>query len=157
MDATMILIRILPTESGTTESGKAWRRCTALFETVEQFPRQVAVSFLNDLVNVIGKYKPGHLLKVRMNAESHEFNGKYYTELRAWNVKPAYEIPREDYQQAQAEQQPATQAAPQYTKQPASQPATQTQPAQQAQTSQPSTQPQYNAAGEQTYFSQPPQ
>lgn len=146
MDATMILTRILPTESGTTESGKAWRRCTALFETVEQFPRQVAVSFLNDLVNVIGRYKPGHLLKVRMNAESHEFNGKYYTELRAWNVKPAYEIPREDYQQAQAGQQPVPQPEPQ----PAPQPKKKTTP-------QPKPQTQYNSAGEQTFFSQQPQ
>lgn len=95
----MILKFTTNTQEGEKD-GKTWKRCTAVFETVEKFPKQVAVTYLNDNVEVIKKYRPGHLLKVSMDADSHEYEGKWFTELRAWKTKPAYEIPREDYQQA---------------------------------------------------------
>ena len=107
----MILKLVTPIESGVSTNGKAWKRCTALFETVEHYPKNVAVTFLGDLADVISRYKPGHLLKVKMDAESHEHQGRYYTELRAWNVRPAYEIPPQDAQTGQPTQAAAPQPA----------------------------------------------
>lgn len=101
MEQTMILIQLLPIEQGTSERGKAWKRTTAVFETVEKFSKKVAVTFLDNLADVIHKYKPGHLLKVKMDAESHDYNGRWYTELRAWQVRPAYEVPPIDVQTGQ--------------------------------------------------------
>lgn len=93
MENTMILIQLLPIEQGVSKQGKAWKRTTAVFETVEKFSKKVAVTFLDDLADVIHKYKPGHLLKVKLDADSHLFNDRWYTELRAWQVRPAYEVP----------------------------------------------------------------
>lgn len=117
MENTMILIQLLPIEEGVSESGKAWKRTTAVFETVEKFSKKVAVTFLNDLADVIHKYKPGHLLKVKMDADSHDHNGRWYTELRAWQVRPAYEVPPIDVQTGQPTQGAAA-AAPAAATQP---------------------------------------
>ena len=35
------------------------------------------------------KYQPGDQIKVAFNVSSREFNGKWYTDLRAWRISPA--------------------------------------------------------------------
>lgn len=79
-------------ESGRTDSGQDWQKTTAVFETIEQYPKKVAVSCINKMVVTASCCKKGTLYRVKLDADSHEYQGRYYTELRAWSIKPAYNV-----------------------------------------------------------------
>lgn len=111
MEFTAILVQVTDQQQGTDKNGNAWKRKTAVFETVEHFPKRVAVTCMNKLCDIIGNYQPGSLLKVQLDAESRFYEGKYYTELRAWNIKNAVNLPASVTEEAQQQPQ-ATQTAP---------------------------------------------
>lgn len=110
MELVAVLVKVTPEEKGKTQSGQDWKRRTAIFETVgdSRFKRQVAVTCVNQMSEVVGNYQPGNLLKVQVDPDSHEHEKKWYTELRAWSIKPAYTIATEHPQQT-ASVGPATQ------------------------------------------------
>lgn len=99
MDLLAILKFSTNTESGVAKSGKPYRRCTAVFETVDKFPKQVAITCLDSMNDRVKTFSNGSLLKIGLDADSHEYEGKYFTELRAWSIRPAYE-PKEPEPQA---------------------------------------------------------
>lgn len=106
MELTAILTKCTPIESGTNQNG-TWKKVTAVFKTVGDVPHEVAVTFLNDKAEAISKQQVGILFTVSVDADSHLYNGKYFTDLRGWRFKPAFAVPTNN--QAAAQQQ---QAAP---------------------------------------------
>lgn len=90
MELLAVLVQTTKIESGKSNNGTPFNRCTAIFQTVENNPRQVAVTCLNRQCDEIQNFKPGDLMKVQLNADSHEFQGKWFTELRAWSMKRAF-------------------------------------------------------------------
>lgn len=107
MELTAILVQVTDQQQGTDKNGNAWKRKTAVFKTVEHFPKQVAVTCMNKLCDIIGNYQVGNLLKVQLDAESHYYEGKFYTELRAWNIKNAVNLPASVTEEAQQQPQAA--------------------------------------------------
>lgn len=107
MELTAILVQVTDLQQGTDKNGNAWKRKTAVFETVEHFPKRVAVTCMNKLCDIIGNYQVGSLLKVQMDAESRYYEGKYYTELRVWNIKNAVNLPNSVTEQAPKQEQAA--------------------------------------------------
>ena len=95
MELIAVLVSKTKEESGTSNNGNAWKRKTAIFQTIgdQRFTKTVAVSCLNQMCDTIDRYQVGNLLKVQVEADSHEYEGKWFTELRAWQIKPAYTIP----------------------------------------------------------------
>lgn len=83
----------LPMEQGTTQSGQQWRRQTLLCETISEHPKEVAINFVNTMADVAAREVVGNVVKIQLDAESHEHEGRYYTELRGWQIKPAYQMP----------------------------------------------------------------
>jgi hypothetical protein len=71
---------------GTSKSnGKNWKSITAVFTTVgDKFDRTVAIDFWGDDVERIKKIPQGTIIDVDYNVESREYNGKYYTNAKAW-------------------------------------------------------------------------
>lgn len=78
-------------ETGVSQNGQNWKRTTMLLQTIENRPREVAITCSFKMVDELTKYAPGTALKVKCDADSHEYQGKYYTELRAWAIQPAYQ------------------------------------------------------------------
>lgn len=107
MELTAILVQVTDQQQGTDKNGNAWKRKTAVFETIEHFPKRVAVTCMNKLCDIIGNYQVGNLLKVQLDAESRYYEGKYYTELRAWNIKNAVNLPSSVTEEAQQQPQAA--------------------------------------------------
>lgn len=95
MELIAVLVSKTKEESGTSTNGNAWKRKTAIFQTIgdQRYQKTVAVSCLNQMCDTIDSYQVGNLLKVQVEADSHEYEGKWFTELRAWQIKPAYTIP----------------------------------------------------------------
>lgn len=89
MELTAILVKTTTPESGTTQNGKSWQKITAVFETVDRFPKSVAVEFRTEgLIAQVQNCQKGMLHRIQLDASSREYEGRYYTELQGWKIEP---------------------------------------------------------------------
>lgn len=78
--------QILTEQSGTGKNGQ-WSKQDFIIETEDQYPRKVCLSAWGEKVSMVKTLKPGNPVKVSFNAESREFNGRWYTDLRIWKIE----------------------------------------------------------------------
>lgn len=79
------IIQILPEQSGTGKNGP-WIKQDFVIETQEQYPRKICFSAWGDKASQVKSLAMGTMVNVSFNAESREFNGKWYTDLRMWKM-----------------------------------------------------------------------
>lgn len=89
LDITGKILQIMPTTTGTSKAGKDWVKQEFVIETQETYPKKVCISLMGDKTQELKKYVPGNEVKVSLNLESREFNGKWYTNVNAWRIEPA--------------------------------------------------------------------
>lgn len=87
MQLTAKLIQLLPLQTGTSAKGQ-WKKQDIIVETDGQYPKKVCISIWGDKANE-NLLQVGNILKLEFDAESREFNGKWYTDLKAWKVEMA--------------------------------------------------------------------
>ena len=77
-------------QTGTSARG-AWSKQEFILEYQEgNFPTQVCLNVWGDeKVRELDKYQVGDKVKVAFNLSSREYNGRWYTDVRAWRVEPA--------------------------------------------------------------------
>jgi hypothetical protein len=79
------LVQLLPIQTGTGRNGE-WRKQDIIVETDGQYPKKVCLSIWGDRINeellVVGR-----MLKLEFEAESREFSGKWYTDLKVWRLE----------------------------------------------------------------------
>ena len=80
------IAQILTTETGTTKAGKAFSKKLVILETEGQYPKKVAITIWNDNISKFTG-KQGDLITAHIEAESREYQGKWYTELKAWKIE----------------------------------------------------------------------
>jgi hypothetical protein len=85
MEITGKLIQILDPAEGEGRNGK-WKRQDFIIETNEQYPRKICISNWNDKVQLDG-LATGSDLTVSVNIESREYNGRWYTDVKAWKLE----------------------------------------------------------------------
>ena len=85
------VIQILPATGGTSARGE-WHKQEVIFEIPGEFSRKVCVVFFNKQAEV-ARLQEGGLYTVSFNLESREYNGRWYTDARAWRVQPKQEAP----------------------------------------------------------------
>ena len=81
------VIKMIEAKEGVSKtSGKEWKLASYLIDTTtnEQYPRQAVVEvFGEDRINELSII-PDEQVKLNVEAESREFNGKWYTSVLAW-------------------------------------------------------------------------
>ena len=77
------LIQRLTPVTGTSSKGD-WVKQEIIIETAETYPKKVCVSFWKDQVIKIQAVPIGSELEISVNVESREYNGKWFTEVKAW-------------------------------------------------------------------------
>lgn len=77
---------ILEPQTGESAKG-AWRKDSFVIETQDQYPKKVNISYFGDKVN-INSFNINDEIKVSINIDSREFNGKWYTNVTAWRIEP---------------------------------------------------------------------
>jgi len=87
MDIQGKLIALLPEQKGTSAKGE-WKKQDAIIETAETYPKKVCISFWGDKTDELKIVKEGALIKVHFNLESREYNGRWYTDVKAWKIEP---------------------------------------------------------------------
>lgn len=82
------VFKIMPPTSGQSARG-AWQRQEVIFDqkTQSQYPRKVCVTFFNKPEEV-SRLTIGAEYTVSIDVESREYNGKWYTDVRAWRILP---------------------------------------------------------------------
>ena len=112
MDITGTIIAILPAQSGVSQrTGNTWMSQEYVIEVPGQYPRKCCFKiFGEDRIKQFAIQQGEQNVTVQFDIDAHEWNGRWFNEIRAYNVLRA----------ASAAAQPATQA-----------PAASTQPAQQ--------------------------
>ena len=83
------IIRKLQVQSGSSARGD-WAKQEFLVEYQDgNFPTTVVFNVWGtDKVQDLGKFQVGDQVRVSFRPSSREYNGKYYTDLRAWRVSP---------------------------------------------------------------------
>ncbi|MDR0661061.1 MAG: DUF3127 domain-containing protein [Prevotellaceae bacterium] len=80
------LQQLLPLQSGSGAKGD-WSKQNFIIETIEQYPRKVRVSAWGDKARDLDGVGIGETLRISVNIESREFNGGWYTDVRAWRIQ----------------------------------------------------------------------
>ena len=89
MEFEGVVYKIMPATTGTSARGD-WQRQEVIFELPQEFSRKVCVIFFNRPSDV-ASLKEGKAYTVSINIESREYNGRWYTDVRAWRVQPKQE------------------------------------------------------------------
>ena len=87
------IVQILPLRTGTSKAGNPWQVQEYILETLgTQYPRKVCFELFGDNVNKF-PLQVGQEVTVSIDVESREFNGRWYTSVRAWNVVQGIQLP----------------------------------------------------------------
>ncbi|HLT74538.1 MAG TPA: DUF3127 domain-containing protein [Ohtaekwangia sp.] len=78
------VIQLLPQQSGMGKKGP-WKKQEFILETQSQYPKKVCISVWGDKVDQYN-LAVGDEVNVALDLESREYNGRWYTEARAWKV-----------------------------------------------------------------------
>lgn len=89
------LISKLTEQTGTSAKGE-WKKQDAVIETLEQFPKKVCITFWGERADELKKLNEGDSVKVFFDIESREYQGKWYTNLKAWKFETSASTPTSD-------------------------------------------------------------
>lgn len=105
------VLQVLPMESGTSRNGNQWQKAALIVETTEnpKYPKKLKIATMKN-AETFAQIAVGEEAVFKAEAESREYNGRWYTEVSCWS----WEILRAVTQQ---ETQPTTPQTPQETEQ----------------------------------------
>lgn len=86
LEITGKIISIERPTSGVSKAGKEWQKQEFVIETQEQYPRKVMMSVMGDKVDDLSHYAIGNEITCGINIESREYNGRWYTDVKAWKL-----------------------------------------------------------------------
>lgn len=86
MQITARLVQVMPVQTGEGKNG-TWKKQDIIVETDGQFPKKICVTVWGDKIDE--RYlKPGNQLNISFDIESREYNGRWYTDVKAWKIEP---------------------------------------------------------------------
>ncbi|MCR6720152.1 MAG: DUF3127 domain-containing protein [Chitinophagaceae bacterium] len=87
MQLTAKLTQVLPLQTGAGRNGE-WKKQDIIVETEGQYPKKICISIWGDKINS-AQLQPGAMLNISFDVESREYNGRWYTDVKAWRIEPA--------------------------------------------------------------------
>lgn len=86
MDITITgrVTQVLDEQSGTGKNGP-WRKQDFILEAEGRYPKPVCITQWGDDIDSFG-VKEGERLTAHVDIQSREYNGRWYTDVKAWRV-----------------------------------------------------------------------
>jgi len=84
MEITGTVVSLLPMQSGQGKNG-TWKKQEFIIETPGQYPKKVCLSLWGVKVDET-RLSVGEKITASINIESREYNGRWYTDVRAWKI-----------------------------------------------------------------------
>ena len=79
------VIAVLPERSGVSARGE-WKSQTYVIETQEQYPKKMAFDVFGADRLAQFNIQSGEELLVSFDIDAHEYQGRWFNSIRAWNV-----------------------------------------------------------------------
>ena len=79
------VIDILAEQSGEGKNG-TWRKQEFILEIPGQYPKQVCVVQWGDAIDKAG-LQNGETITAHIDIQSREYNGRWYTDVKAWKIE----------------------------------------------------------------------
>lgn len=86
MDINGKVIQVFDKVTGVGKNGNNWQKQEFILEQPGQYPKKVMVALWGDKVEQFA-VKNGEELTVSVDVESREYNGRWYTDVKAWNIQ----------------------------------------------------------------------
>jgi hypothetical protein len=81
------IFTILPAQTGQGQNGN-WVKQSFVIETsTDRYPKKICFVAWNDKSEMISRMKEGDEVKVSFDLESREYNGRWYTDAKAWKIE----------------------------------------------------------------------
>lgn len=110
----------MPTQTGTSQSGKAWQKREFIIEeTVGNYPNSMVITAFGDRVEKLNTLRVGDYVTARFDTQAREYNGRVFNNITLYDITqpqaqaqpmqqeyigaPQQAIPQQ-YQAAQAQQ-----------------------------------------------------
>ena len=75
-------------QSGISKTGNSWQKQEFVIETLEQFPRKICANMWGERTAVLETLNIDDKVVMSFDLESREFNGKWYTDVKAFKLEP---------------------------------------------------------------------
>jgi hypothetical protein len=79
------VVSVLEIQSGDGKNGP-WKKQDFILETPGKYPRNVCVTQWGDLIDQ-NNIKEGDEITAHIDLQSREYNGKWYTDVKAWKIE----------------------------------------------------------------------
>ncbi|MBO4661263.1 MAG: DUF3127 domain-containing protein [Bacteroidaceae bacterium] len=82
------IIAVLPERSGVSaRNGNEWKLASYVLETVsDRFPRKMMFEVFGSEKIQQFNIQSGEMVRVSFDIDAHEYNGRWFNSIRAWNV-----------------------------------------------------------------------
>lgn len=84
MEISGNVIQVLPLQTGEGKNG-TWKKQDFVIETEGQYPKKVCISLWGDKIDS-SVIQMGASLTASIDIESREYNGRWYTDVRAYRL-----------------------------------------------------------------------
>jgi hypothetical protein len=89
LEITATLVQVMQEVTGQGQKGPWVKQEFVVETTADKFPKKICFSLWGEKTSALKDLKPGTPIKVFFNLESREYQGRWYTEARAWQIGPA--------------------------------------------------------------------
>ena len=114
MDLTGKIIAVLPANSGVSaRTGNPWMSQEYVIEVPGQYPRKCVFRLFGEDRIKQFNIQNGEEVTVSFDIDAHEYNGRWFNEIRAYNVQRGVAAPQAAAPFPPQQAAPASQAAPQ--------------------------------------------
>ena len=87
MEVVGKIIQVLPMQEGVGRNGNPWKLQGYVLETIENYPRKVHFEVFGEDKIKNNPCDIDQIVTVSFDIESREFNGRWYTSIRAWKIQ----------------------------------------------------------------------
>lgn len=87
MEISVKIIQVLPMQEGVGRNGNPWKSQSYVGETQEQYPHKVCFEVFGEDRITNNPCSVDEVVTVSFDIESREFNGRWYTSIRAWKIQ----------------------------------------------------------------------
>ena len=88
MKVTAKITKVMEATSGTSATGKEWKKLSFLAETTEEYNNLYCFEVFGEekVDNFLKFNKVGQLVDIDFNVKTNEWKDKYFTSLQAWKI-----------------------------------------------------------------------
>ncbi|PHX92815.1 MAG: hypothetical protein CK532_01815 [Flavobacteriales bacterium] len=85
MEITGKIVQSLPKQTGNAKNGSTWEKQEYIIEVPGQYPKKVCFNLWGDKIAKFN-VQDGDEVSISVDIESREYLGRWYTDIRAWNI-----------------------------------------------------------------------